>query len=575
MKLFKENMDTWSGHVKEAGANTADYNKGLLKMTDMMAGWQKTIARASGQQWTGEMIDVQAEAAQLQMGGAFQQLYGVQARRTQDIFTAAAARAAGGGGGRFFAGAGGEPPEWVARAGGRGGWFGEEGPMGGGVERTFRYLTGYFNLMRMQRIWGMTGGAALGQIPVAAQQQQIAMQAAYQIGGGMGAPPLGEMAGGMMAYGAQQQVFRGQVGQAAFGAFGWTQQMLGGRGMATAAGIGGPAIGAGAVAGLGAQALFGIPALSVGLPVAAAAGAIGLGVYAEQAVGDRERMALAQARGPWGGGAMGWWEYQMAQGAQAPAMPRGGFGPPMMGQARYGDLAPYGQQIQTGQIAGLPPAGQAAALTEWTRQLREEGEERFAPFAPEAMQQFAGQYGALTPITELGDIPLDLMEQAMVTGQMPQQWGEMAGQIGMPLEQWEQLPQMQREVGQVAFGRGISRYPQYEAMRRWYEPQELLRKMMPTTRRWRGWTETAPPELGQMGYREQQAYQTYMGTVGMMAPHGVEMPPWQPGMMGEAEAAAGQRWAGMQIGAQRQWGVPIAGTPGLCLWLVCRWGFLK
>ena len=349
-----------------------------------------------------------------------------------------------------------QPPGLMARfaaafTGDGKGWFGAEGPLRG-PEQGFRYLTQYWNLMRMQRVWGMTGGAALGQIPVAAGEEQAAALAA------MATMPMGQfqqapMVTGLMTYAAQRQRFRGQVGRAAYGAWGWAQQGVTGRDLATLSGIGGPALGAGAVVGLGAQAIgqmipafaaaVGIPALSVGIPVAITAGAIGLARYGEEAQSDRERMAIAAARGPTGQGVTGWWDYHLAQVAQRPAPLRGGGGPPAMEAPRYAGLGEYGRQIATAPLAELQAPGRRAAIQEAVRVVTEEGGPlEWMP--PQAVSQQLAEWYRVTPGAE--DVPPEQILRdprfaAMaMRGLGPETtYAKIAQQWGMAPSGWERI----------------------------------------------------------------------------------------------------------------------------------------
>lgn len=129
-------------------------------------------------------------------------------------------------------------------------WKELQGEIGAGAKagQMFRKLTGGFEMMRMQRLWGMTGGMAMGAIQPAAQEQMGAMQAA-----GMGMPSgqfeMGGLAKGILGARARQQQFQLNMGRAAGRAYGPTQGLLAQPAIGEAAGIALPAVGVGLLAG--------------------------------------------------------------------------------------------------------------------------------------------------------------------------------------------------------------------------------------------------------------------------------------------------------------------------------------
>lgn len=259
--------------------------------------------------------------------------------------------------------------------------------VGGAIGGIGRKLMSGWGLMQMRRMWGMTGGAAMGQIPVAAQYEQAG------IGAAMAGMPLGEyqpggMALDLMSYQANQQAFKIGVGQGAYGGFGWTQQALT-PGVGQALGIGGVAAGAGLIAqllgswgiagatGMTAGAAFGPSLMTFGLPVAGATLGIGSAAWAGTQMGDREKMAIAAASGPTEQPI----RWALSQVTKLPEWAQRGVPPVLaaLGQPALAQmwntgvglsgynyeqqqgLEEYGQQLLGGDVTGLSAAGRAAA----------------------------------------------------------------------------------------------------------------------------------------------------------------------------------------------------------------------
>jgi hypothetical protein len=330
--------------------------------------------------------------------------------------------------------------------GGLGGLLSAEGPLKG-IDKLTRKFTSGWELMRLKRIWAMTGGAAMGQIPVAAAEEQAAAQAA------MTTMPMGEFAAGgmatdLMTYQAQQRRFKGQMGRAAFGAWGWTQEGATGQGLATAAGIGLPALGGGLLAG-SLAGLAGLSATGVGAPIAAGLAAAGTGMYLGRAQTDEQRMAMAAA------GEGGPLERIAMKGTAAAALVPEGLRPylPRNILAQLGVVeeqpiydpgwAERGRQIVAGgDLTELRPQDRVAAVQYATQQATEKGGPlefmdptqaggmlapwmRYTPGAgTEALEDPRMAAMAMRGLT-----PEVFARQAQQWGKSPLQWQEFAGQM--------------------------------------------------------------------------------------------------------------------------------------------------
>ena len=341
--------------------------------------------------------------------------------------------------------------------------LGKQGPMRG-IESVYSQLTDYWKMFRMQRLWGATGGAAMAQIPMAAQEEQAASRAA------MATMPMGQFTtGGMtrdlMAFGAQRQAWQAGVGRAAYGAWGWAQQGSLGEGAATAAGILGPAVGGGMLAGTAASALVpGLAATAIGIPVAGVLAGIGATKYAGEAMGDRERMAIEYAQQEpvptrFGGEARPMSLAGLRAGMeQAPewmqtlmlGKDQTFFGMEVGAQQRpETELGEYGRQLLTGPLSQLEPAGRAAAIQEAATRAIKEGGPLYG-FAQPAVSEALGQWYAATPGAEEqapGEILEDPRFVAMMgRGMRQEDFGRVAGQWGMAPGRWQEV---QAQMGGV------------------------------------------------------------------------------------------------------------------------------
>lgn len=341
--------------------------------------------------------------------------------------------------------------------GGMGGGRADFGEWFGGVAR--RAMSGW-ELMRMRRQWQMTGGWAMGQIPVAAGQEQAYARAAM-VGVPMGEYQPSGMALDIMSYQARQEAFTGAVGRGAYGAWGWTMGAPGG-GVGTALGIGMPAMGAGLV-GAGVLGVLGIPsgaAAAAALPIAGGAAVLGGGIYAGNVMQDRERMAIAAAGG---GGKIDQglsWYAQLPERAQrrlfgggmtALTLLSGGLlpGGAMQGLiqgitgydfAQQTGLVEQGQQMIGGNLAGLTAADRMASIRynvqeygpEWmgeTAKAQALGEwMRYTPGAEKDLQGVL-EDPRFSAMTMRGETPATFAQTAMQWGMSPLQWQNVQGQM--------------------------------------------------------------------------------------------------------------------------------------------------
>jgi hypothetical protein len=468
---FTRTVEEARGHLEKYGDTMKEqldlFSQGKLRVGDKAA-WGRDVRAMLGmaQQVTG-----QAGA----LGQAIPEQYAGDVAGWAGIMGAAEGAGMGGGIGAGFGGAGpGGPMQQMLAGltGGGRGFLGAQGPMRG-ADRAFMSMTSGWRLMMMRRLWGMTGGWAMGQIPIAAQEEQAAAGAA------MATMPMGQYAAGgmgldLMSYGAGRQAWQGQVGRAAYGAWGWTQQGTLGGGLATALGIGMPAVGAGAVAGVGASTLLsGVSATGVGIPVALAAAALGGGAYL---AGQTDPTAANQLT-----------MYEMSQrglggdlSAQLGMGLRGMAASIFRGQEvrQAGGMPAYlSQQAQTGQqIMGLPMS-QLDPSQRVARMQRAIETQRPEWMAPAQAGQLLGQWAAMTP----GDIvPEDVLQSpefaAMgMRGMTPQGYGQIAEQWGMAPSRWGEVQGMMESVTQGRAGDLMFTAGQYAPLAQFQSRESILR----------------------------------------------------------------------------------------------------
>jgi hypothetical protein len=231
---------------------------------------------------------------------------------------AAPAPAAGGGG--IFAAGGMLGGLFGSTMGG--GTAPDGGPQGRGVMgasgQLFRQFFSGWELMRLQRMWNLTGGPVFEQwIPQAAQAGGQEWEMARMLGGGAAIPPAG-VAGGLMQHQAALELSRIEAGKTGYQAYGGARGALGWYDQARA--MLGPAVGAGAIVGnvvgvgaygfgagggaaaggTGLAAAMGAVGLPVGFAVGAGVAAYGVSRWAAAAVGDPDsarRLAEQRAAG--------------------------------------------------------------------------------------------------------------------------------------------------------------------------------------------------------------------------------------------------------------------------------------
>ncbi len=183
------------------------------------------------------------------------------------------------------------------------------GSLTGAIGGVFNKLTSGWELMRMSRMWNMTGGQAIGNIQTAAQQQATSYQAASLL------TPFGEMeaptgvVGDMMRLQARTSRFRGLMGETAYNAYGGLMGTTQTPQMAEAMGVALPAVGAGYLAGnlvnIAAplvSALTGVTLGPLAAPIAGAAvtgigAAWGFGNRVDALVSNEEKLALSSYYG--------------------------------------------------------------------------------------------------------------------------------------------------------------------------------------------------------------------------------------------------------------------------------------
>lgn len=313
---------------------------------------------------------------------------------------------------------------------------------------------GVSSLMRM---WRMTGGAAMGRIPMAAQAEQAAAGAAL-MGGPISEYQPGTMGLDLMGFQAQQQNFGINVGRGAYGAWGAGMQMA--PGLGRAAGIMGPAVGAGWIAsrlGMMATGMGGAAAATgIGLPVAIGAGLYGGAQYLEGLGNQPGRTAWEYGgESPWRRFFAG--RLPAALAGRLPGMdPSQTYNPLESGglgnlwnwawsgnqqavQAWEQQQGQVGQQMRRGDLTGLSPAYRATAISQTAQELSRRGQ----PL------EFMGEMGALQMTQQWmqqgwGDNPRQIMEdprfaQMGLLGMQPGQFTQMARQWGMGPSQGLQM----------------------------------------------------------------------------------------------------------------------------------------
>lgn len=359
------------------------------------------------------------------------------------------------------------------------------GKMLGRAAGLYRGVTSGWTMMQMRRLWGMTGGQAMGAIPQAGQAEQAAYMAA-STGVPMGQTTMSPLAQNIMTTQAQQANARTQMGRAAYGAWGWAQEAAGNRDLATLGGIALPGIGIGAMAGTlaaaggagsmaaglgGAMGMTGTTAIAAGsaaiaLPIALTFAAFATGQYITTAQSDKERMAIAAASGPKDRGFTGWLDYQAAQAQQGGWTPNRGIsqflpsweqGQPMAEEAQE----QYGERLMQGDLSIFEEGDVSARTAALKYQVEEVATKKGGPleaFEGGAVSQALRQWTTFTGDQNIGEIVQDpsfrvAMERGLDLGQIAA--GASGGPQGFKREldrmlsvSEAQAPQMEYIAGQ-------------------------------------------------------------------------------------------------------------------------------
>jgi hypothetical protein len=349
--------------------------------------------------------------------------------------------------------------------------------------------------MRLRRMWAMTGGAAFGAIPVAAQAEQGAMQAAM-VGAPMGQFGMGGITAQAMQTQAAQQQFQIQMGRGAARAWGWLPQAFADTGLGTAAGVGLPAAGLG-LAGAWGAGVLGLGALAppLGLGIAAGATLIGGANLMRSDAADIYGGAARTARAFEGGiqptdifrsgttaqsinDIMVDWanrrgaDIQSAlTGTPREELYRGRTPEQLMDPGQQEQLR-LGRRILSGELSGLDLGGRAAAISEAYE------------VAPQWMQQPAAEELArdwmrLTPgATNIRDIYQDPRFEAMAArGMGPENIREIAGGMGIGQGRWQEVMDIMLGVSEQQFGPMTRVAQQWMGQQAWGEdPLDILRR---------------------------------------------------------------------------------------------------
>lgn len=320
-------------------------------------------------------------------------------------------------------GRGGRPPSRWEQMGlvPKGGWRAGLGSAG-------RDIFSGWEMMRLRRMWGMTGGYAMGQIPVAAQEEMAATQAAA-IGMPMGMYQPGDMAMNMMGIQARQNQMQVNVGRGAAAAWGWLPGLMAQPGVGTALGVGLPGLGLGLSAYWGASALGLGAAGPIGITTGLVAAAIGGYNYLRSQATDEPLQA-----------------YQMAQRLQdfdpelVDAFLKTQAGRVYLGT---GEQDRVGQQMLTGNLRGLPMAYRVRTIQEAYQ---------YAPqwMTQESAEQAAAQWMRYTPGAEnIKDIYQDPRFEAMaMRGFSPEQFARQVQGMGMGPERWQEMMDLTLRVSE-------------------------------------------------------------------------------------------------------------------------------
>ncbi|MHC4542914.1 MAG: hypothetical protein ACYSYL_00105 [Planctomycetota bacterium] len=489
LRTLNKNLQQWDRAISPTIESGEQLSKAQIKLTGMMEkmvkGAEIPRIEAAAEQ-AGEFSlarDAGDLVARMQGEGMpLGRLGMARGRIEQQAFGQQMQMAMGGGAGG--------PGRWdplMARMGGRGPGGFPMGRMGRTAQGMNRLLSGW-EMMRLRRMWAMTGAPVFQQmIPAAAQADMAGWQASVAMGGAEPGALPGGAAGGVMQYQAAQRqslIAAGRRGYQAYGAGvlpGIMQTMQQGQALlGPAAGMG---LVGGALATTGAATALGMPmglaATTVGLPVTlgigAAAGGLALGQYAmgqaapttaNQLAAFRRERTSEFGRDPLGQLAQGWQRFGPAMGA----ILRGDVGIPQLGGGRYREWreeqAQAGARVAYAPMQELGAGDRGAALSHLAGRLREQ--ETWQGLDENQIMQIISQAAPFDQrmemgisaegITAMGGTPL--MRAIRETGRDPTQYVGLSRQMGMGAQgaadimtQWQGMSAAEEMQAQTTAGR--------------------------------------------------------------------------------------------------------------------------
>jgi len=459
IETMTSRLGDWSEEMDPIVTGGKQFTKAQQQMTEKLISARRTLERAD--RGEGDFTSAQIQAAQQALATPGMGVLGQAEEQITNRWW----------GQRMDQGARGRVGRFYERFGSRG--MGDASPTER-MERGFRSVFSGWELMRLQRMWGLTGGRAFGAMPVAAEAQQGAMQAAM-VGQPMGQFGMGDITAGLLETGARQQQFQVQMGTATNQAWGWMPRAMANTGLGTAAGIGLPALGMGAAAGWGAGVL-GLGALStpLGLGVAAGAGIYGGINYLRNrpeedidvaAAEQRKRDLTRQIATPQG-----------LERFRPPGWMGGAFGPSVEGYSE--EQAERGETILSGELTGLSVPQRMKAIQEAYQ---------YAPqwMEPTAAQGLAQQWMRYDPeATNIREIYEDPRFEAMAArGTDVETYAKMAEGFGMRPSQAFDIYSIMAGVSEQEFG------PVSETAQSWMglgraagmKPEDILSRSKPRT----------------------------------------------------------------------------------------------
>jgi hypothetical protein len=263
--------------------------------------------------------------------------------------------------------------------------------IGGAAQSLYRDLTSGWGMMRINRLWGMTGGRAM-QAQGVAMQQEMAVQGALAswTGGGQ----LGDVSRGLLGIRSRTANAQAAMGRGAHMAYGPIQQDLAG-GLGEFGGIALPALGAGMI---GQSLLGGIVGGPVGLAIGATVGAVGSYNYLAGMGSDRNERDYRMGGGFW----------SQTVGQLGDIIASGG----MRSRGEYQAQMARGRQLRSGDMAAFEGDGAAQGIV-----LRHWAQQQSSVMSTEQWAQTAGQWqAAMGNVGNLNDIPTDLLERGAIRG---------------------------------------------------------------------------------------------------------------------------------------------------------------